>query len=308
MATQFFNELDNLSDLSQVIVLGATNREDLLDPALTRAGRLDYVLRFPIPDEKDRLEILKVHTKDRPLGADVDLNELASLTKDMVASQITSPMPERSDAEQLLKSSKTPRDYRRQTWSFGRTISKKQLEAFTSEGGHRNMLKEVRKKRAYEDIVAQIRTLIEKGRLKQGDQLPNEKELSDTFKVSRSTVREAILSLETLKLLDRRQGNGTYVIATSEEAIIKPLAASFFHEQDSVIDIFTVRKILEPEIAELAARHATQKAIHHLEEIVNNQERDLAGGKNPVRTDSDFHYALAGMSKNKVLERLLLLL
>jgi transitional endoplasmic reticulum ATPase len=88
MATQFFNELDNLSDLSQVLVLGATNREDLLDPALTRAGRLDYVLRFPIPDEKDRLEILKVHTKDKPLGGDVDLNELASLTKDMVASQI----------------------------------------------------------------------------------------------------------------------------------------------------------------------------------------------------------------------------
>ena len=43
MASQFFNELDNLSDLSQVIVLGATNREDLLDPALMRAGRLDYV-------------------------------------------------------------------------------------------------------------------------------------------------------------------------------------------------------------------------------------------------------------------------
>jgi GntR family transcriptional regulator, transcriptional repressor for pyruvate dehydrogenase complex len=167
------------------------------------------------------------------------------------------------------------------------------------------MLKEVRKKRAYEDIVTQIRTLIEKGRLKQGDQLTNEKELSETFKVSRSTVREAILSLETLNLVDRRQGNGTYVIATSEEAIIKPLAASFFHEQDSVMDIFTVRKILEPEIAQLAARHATGKAIQKLEEIVTNQERELAGGKNLARTDSDFHYALAGMSKNKVLERLL---
>ncbi len=88
MATQFFNELDNLSDLSQVIVLGATNREDLLDPALTRAGRLDYVLRFPIPDEKDRLEILKVHTQGRPLGNDIDLNELATAAKDMVGSEI----------------------------------------------------------------------------------------------------------------------------------------------------------------------------------------------------------------------------
>jgi transitional endoplasmic reticulum ATPase len=90
VASQFFNELDNLSDLSQVIVLGATNREDLLDPALMRAGRLDYVLRFPIPDEEDRLEIFQVHTREKPLGNDVDLRELARLTEGMVGSQIAS--------------------------------------------------------------------------------------------------------------------------------------------------------------------------------------------------------------------------
>ena len=90
IASQFFNELDNLSDLSQVIVLGATNREDLLDPALMRAGRLDYVLRFPIPDEEDRLEIFKVHAGGKPLGHDVDLRELAQLTEGMVGSQIAS--------------------------------------------------------------------------------------------------------------------------------------------------------------------------------------------------------------------------
>jgi len=90
IGSQFFNELDNLSDLSQVIVLGATNREDLLDPALTRAGRLDYILQFPVPDEKDRLEIFQVHTKERPLGDDVDLEELARLTEGMAGSQIAS--------------------------------------------------------------------------------------------------------------------------------------------------------------------------------------------------------------------------
>jgi transitional endoplasmic reticulum ATPase len=90
ITSQFFNELDSLSDLSQVIVLGATNREDLLDPALTRTGRLDYILRFPIPDESDRLEILQVHTREKPLGKDVDLGELAKLTEGMVGSQIAS--------------------------------------------------------------------------------------------------------------------------------------------------------------------------------------------------------------------------
>lgn len=88
MATQFFNELDNLSDLSQVIVLGATNREDLLNPALMRAGRLDTVLKFPVPDERERLEIFQVHTGERPLGDDVDLTELAKSTEGLVGAQI----------------------------------------------------------------------------------------------------------------------------------------------------------------------------------------------------------------------------
>jgi len=88
MASQFFNELDGLSDLSQVTVIGATNREDLLDPALMRPGRLDFILRFCAPDEKERLEILRINTRERPLNPDVDLEEMARLTEGMVGSHI----------------------------------------------------------------------------------------------------------------------------------------------------------------------------------------------------------------------------
>jgi transitional endoplasmic reticulum ATPase len=88
MASQFFHELDNLSDLSQVIVLGATNREDLLDPALTRAGRLEFILKFSLPEERDRLEIFQIHTAERPLESDVDLRDLARRTEGMGGSQI----------------------------------------------------------------------------------------------------------------------------------------------------------------------------------------------------------------------------
>ncbi len=134
------------------------------------------------------------------------------------------------------------------------------------------MLKEVRKKRAYEDIVTQIHDLIKKGRLKQHDQLPNEKELSETFKVSRSTVREAILSLETMRLVERRQGDGTYVIATSEEALVQPLASTLYGEKDDLIDIFFLRKIIEPEVAHIAAENATAEEIEELEKILREQE------------------------------------
>ncbi len=90
VSSQFFNELDRLSDLSEVIVLGATNREDLIDPSLLRAGRLDFVLRFPVPDEQERLEIFRVHTKAKPLNSDVDLEELAGETEGLAGSDIAS--------------------------------------------------------------------------------------------------------------------------------------------------------------------------------------------------------------------------
>ncbi len=88
VASQFFHELDALSDLSEVIILGATNRVDLLDPALMRAGRLDFVLPFPMPDEAARLEILKIHTRDRPLSAEVDLEEMSRETAGLAGADL----------------------------------------------------------------------------------------------------------------------------------------------------------------------------------------------------------------------------
>jgi len=166
------------------------------------------------------------------------------------------------------------------------------------------MLKEVRKKRAYEDIVVQIRDLITKGRLNRDDQLPNEKDLSDTFKVSRSTVREAILSLERMRLVERRQGDGTYVIATSEEVLVQPLASALFGEKDALSDIFYLRKIVEPEVAQIAAENATAEEIEELEKILREQENDVIGGGQGVQIDSTFHRLLSRIAKNRVLERL----
>jgi GntR family transcriptional regulator, transcriptional repressor for pyruvate dehydrogenase complex len=170
------------------------------------------------------------------------------------------------------------------------------------------MLKAVEKKRAYEDIVKQILSLIEKGKLKRGDQLPVERELSETFKVSRATVREAIFSLESMGLVERRQGDGTYVIASSEDALVQPLATALFHEKDDIIDIFFVRKIIEPEVAQLASENRTLEEIDELEEILRKQAKEVESGENPVDTDSEFHRLLARMARNKVLERLLVTL
>jgi GntR family transcriptional repressor for pyruvate dehydrogenase complex len=170
------------------------------------------------------------------------------------------------------------------------------------------MLKAVKKKRVYEDIVEQIHHLIRKGKFKQGDQLPTERELVDTFKVSRASVREAISHLEAMNLVQRRQGNGTYVIASNEEALVQPLATSLFHEKDDLIDIFSLRKIIEPEMARRAAENATPEEIVEMDEILKEQKEEVMRGANPIRTDSDFHHCLARSARNRVLERLLLAL
>jgi GntR family transcriptional regulator, transcriptional repressor for pyruvate dehydrogenase complex len=168
------------------------------------------------------------------------------------------------------------------------------------------MLKPIRKKRAYEDIVEQIRLLIQKRKLKRGDQIPNERELSLTFKVSRATVREALLSLETMNLLGRRQGDGTYVIASSEETLVQPLAAALFQEKGDLIDIFSLRRVLEPEVAQLASENGTPDEIIHLEKILEEQIMEIATNGDPIHTDIEFHHLIARMARNGVLERLLL--
>ena len=77
IVNQFLAELDGMQTLQNVLVVGATNRADILDPAVLRPGRFDNVLFVPPPDNAARLEILQVHTKAMPLDEDVDLEKLA---------------------------------------------------------------------------------------------------------------------------------------------------------------------------------------------------------------------------------------
>ncbi len=81
-------EIDGLEELHNVVVIAATNRPDILDPALLRSGRFDRILLTPLPDEKARLEIFKLHTKNMPLAKDVHLKILIDKTVNYVGSDI----------------------------------------------------------------------------------------------------------------------------------------------------------------------------------------------------------------------------
>jgi len=86
--SQFLTEMDGIEELKGVVVLAATNRLDLIDPALLRSGRFDILFELPIPDEETRLSIFKIHTRNKPLHKDVDLKTLARRTDGMAGSDI----------------------------------------------------------------------------------------------------------------------------------------------------------------------------------------------------------------------------
>ena len=73
-------EMDGIEEMASVIVIGATNRPNLVDPALLRPGRLDELVYVPVPDESGRLKILQIHARKMPLAEDVDLADLAART------------------------------------------------------------------------------------------------------------------------------------------------------------------------------------------------------------------------------------
>ncbi|RJS86845.1 AAA family ATPase [Candidatus Bathyarchaeota archaeon] len=88
--SQLLTEIDGIETLQEVIVLAATNRPDILDPAIMRPGRLDRMIYVPEPNEEGRFQIFKIHTKDMPLAKDVDLRKLAQLTKGYSGADIES--------------------------------------------------------------------------------------------------------------------------------------------------------------------------------------------------------------------------
>ena len=81
LINQLLTEMDGIEENSGVVVVAATNRPDILDPALLRPGRFDRLILVPAPDERARLEILRVHTRRVPLSEDVNLKEIAKMTE-----------------------------------------------------------------------------------------------------------------------------------------------------------------------------------------------------------------------------------
>ena len=123
----------------------------------------------------------------------------------------------------------------------------------------------VQGRRLYEDIVQRFRSLIHEGELKPGERLPSERVLAEQLQVSRSSVREAIRSLELQGLVVSKRGSGTFIDTENLESVVALIASTLSSGADTLRDIFEMRHLLEPQIAGVAAQRASQLEILKLE-------------------------------------------
>jgi GntR family transcriptional regulator, transcriptional repressor for pyruvate dehydrogenase complex len=173
------------------------------------------------------------------------------------------------------------------------------------QGSALSQFRAVRKGRRYEEIADQIQQLILKGVLKPGDRLPPERELAVKLGVGRSSLRDAIRTLEVMGILEPRQGHGTVVREPSAEALVVPLTNVLMRKREMIAELLDVRRMIEPALAARAAKNATPEEIAHLEDILKRQQERVRRGEPAIEEDDEFHYAIARAARNGVVIKVL---
>jgi GntR family transcriptional repressor for pyruvate dehydrogenase complex len=159
--------------------------------------------------------------------------------------------------------------------------------------------KVVQTSRLYEQIVQQIEESVLKGALKQGDQLPPERDLAQQFGVSRTAVREAIKALHEKGLVDAYPGRGTFVTNGDSNSMRQSLDRILKSGQpEGAAHLVEFREILEPEIAALAAARADDQDLATMREAVTVMDNARHDSDAFIEADLDFHLALAEAAAN----------
>ncbi|MFP4388103.1 MAG: FadR/GntR family transcriptional regulator, partial [Desulfococcaceae bacterium] len=130
-----------------------------------------------------------------------------------------------------------------------------------------NLFKKIPQRKVSHRVCDQIQELIASGRLRPGERLPSERELTALFDVSRSSVREAILKLECLGFVEQRHGEGTFIKSVTD-APLAEAGAVLVGREDFLFDLMEVRNELETWAAALAAERASDAEIREMREIV----------------------------------------
>lgn len=159
------------------------------------------------------------------------------------------------------------------------------------------MFREIKTTKVYEQVIVQIKDMINSGTLKKGDKLPSERELASGLGVSRASIREALRALEVIGLISCRQGEGNFVRESFDDNLFEPLSVMFTLNQSKPSDIFDLRRVMEVETAALAAKSITKEELEELKKLIDVMN-DCEDEEKKVKLDKKFHYKIAKASKN----------
>ena len=160
----------------------------------------------------------------------------------------------------------------------------------------------VESQRLYQQVAEQLGNLIDRGEFREGDRLPPERELSKKLGVSRPVVREAMIALEIAGLVEVRGGAGAFVKNARLGA--DRALASLSDQGPSPFDLIAARKLLEGEIAFMAATAIQPDDLQALEQSIALMRGDIAAGRDSRPADRIFHVRLAEATRNAVLAHL----
>lgn len=166
------------------------------------------------------------------------------------------------------------------------------------------MLSPVKNTRIYEIVMEQIKDIVKKGELKSGDKLPSERDLCERLQVSRTSVREALKSLQMIGLIESKHGGGNYINGNFENSLFEPLSIMFLLLGSKSEDVLELRKMIEPQTAALAAEKITKEQLAELKEIMDelNSTSDVEAC---VSLDKKFHYKIAQASGNLLISTIM---
>ncbi|GIE30394.1 GntR family transcriptional regulator [Actinoplanes italicus] len=152
-----------------------------------------------------------------------------------------------------------------------------------------------------DDAIGKIKNMIMSGELGPGDRLPREADLAARLGLSRNSLREAVRALSMIRVLDVRQGDGTYVTSLDPGVLLDALSFVVdFHRDDTVLQFLEVRRILEPAATALAAERMSDSDIEKLQALLD----ELGPGPTVdalVANDLEFHRRIAAGAGNGVL-------
>lgn len=159
------------------------------------------------------------------------------------------------------------------------------------------MFQTIDNKKNYQKIVEQIQDMILKGKIKNGDKLPSERELVEQLQVSRSSLREALKALEVMGLLESKQGEGSFVVDKVDDTILKSISIMYRLRSGNAVDIMQLRECLEIYSAKQIVLFGSDEDVDTLQDIAEKM-RDTKDKDETEKLDIQFHNQLIKGTNN----------